>query len=831
MHWLENLLDHTAQSPKSQNSIKPKICPQHNLTSWYNSDFTEADLMRAINATRPSAPGPDTIPPSFFTHLPRLQQTRLLAFYNYIWATGVPHQWHLAHILPFLKPNKPPTNPSSYRPIALTNSLCKLFEKMVCHRLRCYLERASHIDPNQSVFRTRHSTLDPLTRLESDIRYGLILDNPTIAVFLDFTRAFDSVWHSGLLQKLENLGVKGRMLTFIRGFLQHRRIQVRVQNTLSTQHSVTSGVPQGSVLSPLLFLIMINDIFNTSDIKYSLFADDCAIWSTKSSITLCTNALQMALNNITAWTNTWNMKMSAPKSKAMLFCNNRSPQIPTLLLANQPLEFVNTHRFLGIILDRRLTYRQHILELKERCQRALRLLTVVSAHKWGADFSTLRHLYISLIRSKLDYGSFLFISTAATTLTILDRIQYAASRIILGALRCTQVKSLEAEADLQPLSLRRRYLLTTYATRVLPIQAHPVRKMLLDYYPYNFYQIQRRPLPTIGLIYNEFRVQNLALTSIPCLKPEMLFPITTAKIDFSLHSSKKQDLPPTAWQACFADLHLKYPSYSPVYCDGSKTTNQTAAGVWSQTFSLMARLNRENSIFTAELTAIYYALMYLKDKEGSYLLASDSLSSLRALQNAHTKSHFLVLKIIHLLSTIPNKVILVWVPSHSNIEGNEKADQIAREALNLPLKVTPSFSDQEIKHILTSHYHSLWKLQWEESSAKLRPYKNSLGQAPYLLIKRSHQVPISRLRLGATRLTHAHLFTGQQPACCPTCNQTWTATHLLLECPQLQHSRQQLEQHCRKMGWPFTLATLLGDEFPAEKLVTYLSKAGFIDQL
>jgi hypothetical protein len=235
---------------------------------------------------------------------------------------------------------------------------------------------------------------------------------------------------------------------------------------------------------------MMNNIFNRSDIKHSIFADDCAIWSTKSSVTLCTKALQLALNNITAWTNTWNLKLSAPKSRAMLFCNKRSPQIPNLLLANQPLEFVNTHRFLGITLDRQLTFCQHIYELKERCQRALCLLTVAAAHKGGADYSTLRLLYISLIRSKLDYGSFLFSSTAPSTLLILDRIQYAASQIILGALQNTQVKSLEAEANLQPLSIRRQYLLTTYAARVLPIQNHPVRKMLLEYYPFNFYQHQ-----------------------------------------------------------------------------------------------------------------------------------------------------------------------------------------------------------------------------------------------------------------------------------------------------------------------------------------------------
>jgi kelch-like protein 2/3 len=191
----------------------------------------------------------------------------------------------------------------------------------------------------------------------------------------------------------------------------------------------------------------------------------------------------------------------------------------------------------------------------------------------------------------------------------------------------------------------------------------------------------------------------------------MLFPRTTPTIDLTLHTSKKSDLPSKAWQAYFMGLLLLYPTRTPVFCDGSKTAEQTAAGSWSTDFNLMAGLNKSNSIFTAELFAIFITLKYLESKNGLFILVSDSLSSLKALQHAHPKSHYLFLKITHLLAVTPNKFILAWVPSHMGMEGNELADKIAQEALLLPHAVLITLSDQELKQIISTHYHSQWQHQ------------------------------------------------------------------------------------------------------------------------
>lgn len=186
----------------------------------------------ALRSTRPSAPGPDDIHPSFLTHLSPQQESLLLNFYNRIWNTGFPHQWRSSIVLPFPKSGKPPRDPASYRPIALTSALCKTMEKIVSSRLTSFLENNKTLDPHQSGFRSRHSSLDALVRLDHWIHLSLIRGEH-VCNFLDISQAFDSEQHSLLHDKLQTLDLTGNLLCFITNFLHNRKLQVRVSDTLS----------------------------------------------------------------------------------------------------------------------------------------------------------------------------------------------------------------------------------------------------------------------------------------------------------------------------------------------------------------------------------------------------------------------------------------------------------------------------------------------------------------------------------------------------------------------------------------------------------------------
>jgi hypothetical protein len=206
--------------------------------------------------------------------------------------------------------------------------------------------------------------------------------------------------------------------------LCNRKLQVKIGNTFSQPFPVLHGVPQGSVLSLTLFLIFINDIFATCfvNVKYSLFADDCAIWTAGADVSMAIALLQQAINGILTWAQKWGLSLAPDKSKAIIFTSRRIKHPTPLTMYGTSIEYVSSHKFLGIHLDRQLTFRNHIKNLRDRSMRDMRTLRVASAQHWGADYDTLKTLYESLILSKLEYGSFLFHAAVPSTLLILDRI-------------------------------------------------------------------------------------------------------------------------------------------------------------------------------------------------------------------------------------------------------------------------------------------------------------------------------------------------------------------------------------------------------------------------
>ena len=255
-----------------------------NNTEIYNRPFTLHELTHAISMCGNTSVGPDDIHYEFFRHLSKNALTYLLAAINDIFIThSFPPNWRESIIIPIPKPDKDKLHPKGYRPISLTSCASKVVERMVNTRLKHYLETHDLLDKHQCGFRRGKSTTDNIIRLISDTRTGFYRKRTTVAVFLDITAAFDRVQKPALIYKLHKMGLRGNLAHFILNFLASRTFQVRCGTTLSPTTSQEQGLPQGSVLSPTLFLIMINDMCNAakSYVKYSLFADDVAIWTTQ----------------------------------------------------------------------------------------------------------------------------------------------------------------------------------------------------------------------------------------------------------------------------------------------------------------------------------------------------------------------------------------------------------------------------------------------------------------------------------------------------------------------------------------------------------------------
>lgn len=168
---------------------------------------------------------------------------------NNIWETGdLPAIWKLATVVPIPKPNKDHTDPSNYRPIALTSCVCKTFERMVNDRLVWFLESNGLLANIQCGFRQGRSTLDHLVRFESFIRNGFARNEHVVSIFFDLEKAYDTTWKYGIMKDLFDMGLKGRLPNFISNFLSDRHFNVRVNSTMSDLYNQEMGVPQGSIL-------------------------------------------------------------------------------------------------------------------------------------------------------------------------------------------------------------------------------------------------------------------------------------------------------------------------------------------------------------------------------------------------------------------------------------------------------------------------------------------------------------------------------------------------------------------------------------------------------
>ena len=429
--------------------------------SSFCSSFSPAEFLAAAsNLCSSTATGPDNVAYPMLKHLPRSGMDLLLHIFNLSWSShSFPSIWKTSSIIPIHKMGKPLDSPASFRPISLTSCVSKLFERIILSRLLFFLESNSILSPRQAGFRPGRSTLDQILYLSQSISDGFNKPRPgsrTIPSTIDFSKAFDSVWHPALFHKLISAGLPPCFARWTQSFLSDRRASVVFQNHKSRSFRVRRGVPQGSVLGPVLFSLFINDLPASlpSSVSCSLYADDLAIWSSSPSVPTAVEATQGALFRLERWSEYWCLPLNPSKCEASFFSvdPHQANLQPNLLLLGSRLRFNPTPTFLGVTFDRTLSFSKHVSSLKAKFFPRLKALRCISACSWGPSKESLSVLYKSFLRSLLTYASpgwFPFLS--ATNITKLERLHRAASRAIIGCLSSSPIPLLLTEAFLPPL--------------------------------------------------------------------------------------------------------------------------------------------------------------------------------------------------------------------------------------------------------------------------------------------------------------------------------------------------------------------------------------------
>uniref|UniRef100_A0A3B1IE94 Reverse transcriptase domain-containing protein n=1 Tax=Astyanax mexicanus TaxID=7994 RepID=A0A3B1IE94_ASTMX len=807
-------------------------------------EFSLLELKQALESARQTAPGKDEVCYIMLRNVSDTVLQCVLALFNKVWKEGsLPNSWKHGVVVPIVKPGKDKSHASSYRPIALTSNLCKLMEKMIVRRLLYELERRGLLSPYQSGFRKGRSTIDAVLYLESDIRKAQVSKEFVMAVFFDIEKAYDMIWKEGLLVKLYNMGIGGRLFNWIRDFLFGRTIQVRVGASYSAIYSVDNGTPQGSVCSPVLFNIMINDIFSMVDsgIGKSLYADDGALWKRGRNVGQVQKKMQLAINAVENWAFKWGFKFSVNKTQAICFTKMRNVPNVQLQMYGQTLTQVSEVKYLGVWMDGKLTFQSHINRLVSRCKHSINVMRCLAGLDWGASRKALMQIYFSLIRAAIDYGSVVYGSASKTVLQKVDKVQLQALRVCCGAFRSSSNPAILVETGEPPLDIRRQQLAMSYWVGIKGHDIdHPANIVLRDCWEHGDSRGK-----SFGWIAGEL-AQQMNLESLSLCKTVIAAPISPwlfpmPEVDLKLQNEfKKHGKQVMKDQVTLSYLDLYYKYDLKIYTDASVDPDSGRAGVsvYVPAFKteLIRRVSDYVAVYTAELVAIMMALLWVEDvRPLRTVICSDSQTVLKSLTNGQKSSRidiiYDVLMILLRLQHLGLSVGFLWVPAHVGVEGNECADMLAKRALTLDfINVSVPLSRQEAKLLIKKYVTRTWQGMWdgEQKGRHLYKFQRLVGQRIIRGKNRQEELVLTRVRIGHCGLNQSLFRIGKHPdGNCLYCSQPETIEHVLIQCVAYDIQREEVFGGVRAVG-NLSIHSMIHDTY---KLIKFLKLSGLFNRI
>lgn len=465
------------------------VTPSPSDIEGMQAPYTMAELQAAIDQAKVrKAPGPDGISYEVFKNMdgPALQW--LLDTLNAVWTTGgLPESWKHAEVVPIPKPGKHPNSLSNLRPIALTCTLCKLLERMLASRISWWLEKHAWYHPAQIGFRPHLGTEDGLDHLTSMVLVGRRSSSIRTLLAMDVHKAYDNVSHSAINHIMQWLQLPPRVCDFVESFLAHRTFCIRVGKERTGHFVMKRGVPQGSVLAPILFNIALLplawQLARIPDAFFLLYADDLTVWTLHPDLQRQQEALQSALDKASDWCARIGLTLSATKTAFMSITNRRGRrrllQTPICLSLNgHTLTPVSTIRVLGVELDASGSANAWVRSARRKSANTLHLIRRISQKTGGACSRMARILVRSILQPRLVYQA-QFQRLTLRDWDLLETANRDSMRAITCLPRMTPITTLQAEAQLNTID---EIVHQRRVARYLKSQAVPAAAALAHYY-------------------------------------------------------------------------------------------------------------------------------------------------------------------------------------------------------------------------------------------------------------------------------------------------------------------------------------------------------------
>ena len=656
-------------------------------------------LKKAIDQLKTKkTPGPDNISNEMIKNSHDLVKTSIQEIIKQSFATGViPKTWNNANSAIISKPNKPSYDEvKSRRIISLTSNTLKLAETLMLWYFTEDCEIGKKLHKNQMGFRAGFSTDAAIAKVINKIEKCKNQKGHVFGVFLDIQGAFDNLPHDKIEESLKKTKAEQFAIRWITNMIKSRTITLKSGPTTLTW-KISKGCPQGGVLSPFLWNLVLDDLLTSLNLHGNLlaYADDLLILQEGSNrnLMIAKETTREHVSKIYDWCRSKGLELSTLKTQVVLW--SKSKNKPSAITINgQQIEIKESAIYLGVHIDESLKWTTHIEHKLQQCNSLFQKLKKAIGKKWGLKPKVIKWIYQAIVLPKLAYGAVGWACNLQTDQkSKLAAFQAQYTRAITGANKSTPLLALNAITGIQDINL---YLKQTYLTRALSLIAE-------GHWDETSYQEKIHKNTTMNTLKRLLNIATDTKGPIENLKTDKTKPETNLEQTYSCTIGTKKE---------FKLIH--HPDTIEVYTDGSKDEVQrTGYGahiidnkIPNEGRSILGRMEPHNSVAQAELQAIETAANQLTSDETTnrqITILSDSASSIQALDKIKIKSHS-VSSCKNALTKLTkrNTVKLIWIPSHSNYDGNEIADILAKAGSKSELPIIPT-AKKRIPHTTLKH--------------------------------------------------------------------------------------------------------------------------------
>ena len=773
------------------------------------SDYSMTELKMAIERMKPrGAEGPDQVAPRFIQHLGPAALEFFLSCCNRSWHEGfLPQEWRTATIVPLLKSGKPASEVESFRPISLTSCLGKVMERLVCNRLYHIAESWGLLTEDQAGFRAMRSTEDQILRVTQTISDGFQAKPAlrSVMALLDFSKAYDTVWRADLMDALLEAGIPFCYLRWIQGFLTNRLGRVRINAALSKPYLFREGLPQGSVLSPLLFLFVANSVrANIRSSLASIFADDVGLLTQHTCIRQATSMLQADIQRVMEWSREHKLSLNLRKCEVTFFSSDpgEARYVPQISVEGVEIRFNPTPTFLGVVYDRTLSFRPQVDKVAAKVKSCNRILGALGAKDWGWEPSLMKRVYQAVGLSTIRYcGPGWQPWLAKTNIETLERAQNQCLRTITGMCAGAPVEALRLETGCQSVAtvIKQDALVAMEKSLRLTV-SNPRRSVMTR----QVHHRTQRPSHSLRSLAQELegelhmptrRLQFPDVTVAPWTHALEAWPISLTLRGGATRSSPEDVKRADAMATIDAYEGMEFILYTDGSAVGGTRDGGCACVVTRGTAAqpqIVAVVTNcggvHTSSFDEEVRALSVAVGWLSEhgRGGNYLVCSDSRSALSALGSLTVSRTSYIAAVRRKLLDVHGSVSFQWIPGHCGLPGNDEADRHAKTAfaglsaqdrLRVGPKESYTAAKAYIRRALTDP---------PPQHARTREvYGAGLPKSAHLP-SRKENVVLAQLRSGHSRVLQAYMHRiGVAPTpMCPRCYEAEEdLKHFMQECP------------------------------------------------